>query len=298
MNCGDIIEGDVLLNSGTRMPLLGFGTYQIPDSAEGVNAIRVAVQNGYKLLDCASFYGNEKAIGSAIRDIDRDALFIVSKVWNDAIHEGPAAVRRSCLQSLADLNCGIIDLYLIHWPVPGRHVEAYRELIRLKEEGFVRDIGVSNYTIEDFNELLAAGVGVIPAVNQIEINPFLNRKGTIDYFKKKSVVPMSFRGLRNAASFDNPLLLNIASKMNITVAQLLGRWLVQQGICHIPKSVKPDRIITNGKIFDFEISKEDMERLDTLTTAEALSTFRQHYMARIVRDTPLAIPDCKVITLE
>jgi len=291
-------QKDVVLNTGRCMPLLGFGTYQIPDTMEGSDAVRNALYNGYKLLDCASFYLNEATIGRVIKDFDRGSLFIVSKVWNDAIYEGPDAVRRSFLRSISDLQCGYIDLYLIHWPVPGRHVEAYKELVKLQRDGLIRDLGISNYTIEDYEELLASGIATIPAVNQIEINPFLNRRKTIEYFRKQGVLPMSFRGLRNATSFENPDLLRIASALNVTVAQLLGRWLVQQGICHIPKSIKLERIISNSLIFDFEIPPEYMEVLDNMTTSSTLSTFREHYLARIVRDTPLQIPTGKILTLE
>ena len=280
------------------MPLLGFGTYQIPETAEGINAIDFAIRQGYKLVDCASFYKNEASIGKVVESHDRNTLFIVSKCWNDAVYQGPEAVRKSCLRSISDLRCGYLDLYLIHWPVPEKHLDAYRELIRLREEGFVRDIGVSNYTIEDFEQLMAAGVSVVPAVNQIEINPFLHRRHTIDYFRSKGVVPMSFRGLRNAAGFDNPVLQSVATRLNVTPAQLLGRWLVQQGICHIPKSINHARIMSNAQIFDFNLEESDLEALNSLMTPDSLSTFLDHYSARIVRDTPLPLPDNLRVTVD
>lgn len=280
------------------MPLLGFGTYQIPDDERGISIILEAFACGYKLLDCASFYRNESTIGKAISGMERETLYIVSKVWNDAIYDGPAAVRASCLKSIKDLGCKYLDLYLIHWPVPSRHVSAYHELIRLREEGLVRDIGVSNYTIEDMEELLESGISVIPAVNQIEINPFLNRKRTIRYFRDHGIVPMSFRGLRNATAFDDRTLMSISCKLGVTPAQILGRWLIQNTICHIPKSSKKARMIENSDIFGFNIPPEDMATLDSLTSSEALTAFRQHYLARIVRDTPLSIPESKDFTLD
>lgn len=280
------------------MPLLGFGTYQIPEGPEGVTIIRNAVECGYKLLDCASFYHNEATIGSAISDMDRESLYIVSKVWNDAIYEGAAAVRASCLKSIQDLGCTYLDLYLIHWPVPSKHVSAYQELVKLREEGLVRDIGVSNYTIEDMEELFQSGISVIPAVNQIEINPFLYRKRTIQYFRDHGIAPMSFRGLRNATAIEDPTILRISNKLGLRPAQLLGRWLMQNNICHIPKSSRKDRMMENADIFSFRIPHEDMVLLNNLTTPDALKVFKQHYLARIVRDTPLGISDPKEITLD
>ena len=297
MKVGEVKGKSVVLNSGRLLPLLGFGTYQIPDDETGLAAIITAVGNGYRLLDCASFYRNEATVGKAIAKIPRDELYVVSKVWNDAIHAGPAAIRESCMQTIRELQCGYLDLYLIHWPVPGKHVEAYKELMKLRDEGMIRDIGVSNYTIEDFEELVASGIKDVPVVNQIEINPFLYRQKTIDFFLSKGVVPMSYRGLRNAAAFDHPVLTRIASSLNRTTAQVLGRWLIQKGICHIPKSLRKDRILSNGDLFSFSIPDADMQVLDSLTTAESLETFREHYLVRIVRDTPIEIDRERRITL-
>ena len=280
------------------MPLLGYGTYQLPESDAGVEAILSAIGLGYTLLDCATFYHNEGMVGRAVAKVDRTSVYIVSKAWNDAVYLGASAVREACLQSIKDLQCGYLDLYLIHWPVPGRHVEAYKELIQLQREGLVRDIGVSNYTIEDYEELLAAGISVIPAVNQVEVNPFLHRTRTLDYFRQRGVQIMSYRGLRNAAAFDHPVLVEIARSLNVTPAQVLGRWLVQQGICHIPKSIRKDRIESNGDLFSFALSDEHMARLAELTTAATLSTFREHYLPRLVRDTPMAVPQGRMVTLD
>jgi diketogulonate reductase-like aldo/keto reductase len=280
------------------MPLLGFGTYQIPSTPEGESVVAEAISSGYRLLDCASFYKNEGSIGEVVKEIPRDSIYIVSKVWNDAIYKGPEAVRASCIKSISDLKCEYLDLFLVHWPVPGKHVEAYKELIRLKNDGFVRDIGISNYTIEDFEELMASGIEDKPVVNQIEINPFLNRKKTLSYFQTQGVLPMSFRGLRNATAFEHPVLIKIASDLGVTTAQVLGRWLVQQGICHIPKSMQTARIRSNGDIFSFSLGPDAMKQLDCLTDTASLSTFREHYLARIVRDTPLQVPSERLITIE
>ena len=297
MKVGDIVDHSITLNSGRVMPLLGFGTYQIPDNTSGEAIIEQALKSGYRLLDCASFYRNESAVGRAIKTTPRSDLYIVSKVWNDAIFKGSEAVRESCLKSIKDLDCQYLDLYLIHWPVPGKHVAAYHELINLQREGFVRDIGISNYTIEDFEELLKSGIDVVPVVNQIEINPFLNRERTIEYFRSRGILPMSFRGLRNGAGLDHPVICGVATKHGVSPAQILGRWLIQQGICHIPKSSQPERILLNADLWTFELGPTDMAELSRLTTQESLNVFKDHYLARIVRDTPIPL-EAKNITVD
>ena len=288
----------IILNSGTAMPLLGYGTYQIPDNAEGQLMVEHAIKEGYKLLDCASFYRNEETIGEAIRKSSRSDLYIVSKVWNDAIFEGRDAVRTSCMESLRKLKCGYIDLFLIHWPVPGKHVEAYRELECLREEGLLRDIGVSNYTIEDLKELLGSGIQTIPVVNQIEINPFLYRKTTLEFMRSRGIAPMSYRGLQNSTGLSDLIVGDIARVLNVTPAQVLGRWLVQHKICHIPKSSKIERIKMNADIFSFQLSDSQMAQLDGMTTDDNLKVFKEHYLSRIVRDTPLQVPRDVDITLD
>lgn len=195
-------------------------------------------------------------------------------------------------------GCGYLDLYLIHWPVPGHHVEAYRELINLKQEGLVRDIGVSNYTIEDIDALIHAGITDLPVVNQIEVNPFLFRKRTIDYGKKYGITPMSYRGLCVAKRLHDDQISKSSSELKVTQAQLLGRWLTQQGICHIPKSMNENRILENARVFDFDISDDIHKQLNSLTSDESLARFRDHYVHRITRDTPLEPPLDIEITVE
>ena len=280
------------------MPLLGYGTYQIPNTIEGQKMVEDAISAGYRLLDCASFYLNEEIVGKAIGTYDRSDLFVASKVWNDAIFEGRGAVRASCMESLRKLRCEYIDLFLVHWPVPDKHIEAYKELECLKREGYIRDIGVSNYTIEDLKELLNSGVTVVPVVNQIEINPFLYRKVTLDFMISHGIRPMSYRGLRNATGVADPVVVKVANAHNVSPAQVLGRWLVQQNICHIPKSSKLERIKSNADVFSFELSEQDMKDLANLTTRDNLGVFRDHYLARIVRDTPLDVPRDLDFTLD
>jgi diketogulonate reductase-like aldo/keto reductase len=284
-------------------PVIGFGTYKvgfIPASASAAVAgsaggvertaeecVSDALSVGYRFLECAEFYGNEHEVGKAIAKsgIDRKDLFLCSKVWTTTIEKGPAAIEAQLDKTLADLGTDYIDLYLIHWPVPGKHVEAYKTLEKLQKAGKIKGIGVSNYAWEDYLELKDAGVEQLPLVNQIEINPFLYRKNTIAKFAEEGVVMQSYRSLRDGKAFGNPSLVKIAQARSKTPAQILGRWCVQKGFIYVPKSVKKERMVENAQVFDFELTADEMAELDDLTTSEAIDTFVGLYRKCVNRDT-------------
>lgn len=293
------------LLDGNEMPVLGFGCYKVgvvPASAAGAAAtakpatpvrqvIADAIAAGYRCFDCAQFYENEAEVGAAIAEsgVPRSELYIISKAWTSKIYEGPEAVKAQCQKSLADLKCGYLDLYLTHWPVPGKHVDAYRAIKELKEEGLVKSIGVSNYTIEDLAELQAAELP-IPTVNQIEINPFLYRKRTIKHFEDLGVKLQAYRAMCNfgkSASLEHADIQRMASKYKRSAAQVLGRWCVQKGFQHIPKSEKRARMEENAQLFDWSLDEADVEALDAMTTQANLDTFKATYFKCVVRDTPL-----------
>jgi diketogulonate reductase-like aldo/keto reductase len=249
--------------------------------------VRDALDVGYRFLECAEFYGNESEVGKAIASsgIPRDELFICSKVWTTTIEKGPEAIEKQLDKTLQDLGTDYVDLYLIHWPVPGKHVEAYKKLEELQKAGKIKGVGVSNYAWEDYLELKDAGVTQLPLVNQIEINPFLYRKNTIQKFQDEGVVMQSYRSLRDGKAFDNPVLAQIASAKGKTPAQILGRWCVQKGFVYVPKSVKKGRMVENAEVFDFELTDDEMKDLDGLTTPEAIETFVGLYRKCVNRDT-------------
>ena len=210
---------------------------------------------------------------------------LVLSVHLSHIQHNPFYIYIDTLTALADLGTEYVDLYLIHWPVPGKHVEAYKTLEKLQKEGKIRNIGVSNYAVEDYKELIEEGITSKPAVNQIEINPFLFRKNTIDYFKGEGVVLQSYRALRDGKAMDHPTLKKIGTAHSKSPAQVLGRWCVQHGFIYVPKSVKVERMVENGEVFDFELTKEEMDELDGLTTPDALSAFEALYKKCVNRDT-------------
>jgi len=276
------------LNDGAQHPLVGFGTYKvgfIPASAASAGGVATSISDpaavqqiflnaleaGYRLFDCAQFYGNEKIVGEAIKasGIPRDQLFLESKVWTDKIYEGREAVRKQVHQTLVDLQTGYLDLYLIHWPVPGKHVEAWKVLEELKNEGKLKSIGLSNYAIEDYLEL-KPHITIKPTINQIEVNPFLYRSKTIKYFENEGIHTQAYRPLAQGQVFKNPLILEISKKYNKTPAQIIYRWCIQKKIFLLSKSVTKSRMIENLQIFDFELTPQEEQQLDALTTPQNL----------------------------
>jgi len=310
------------LNDGSMHPSVGYGTYKVgvvPASASSATTATVdaasaaatevvnpadcvaqALALGYRFLDCAEFYANEKAVGEGIArsGVAREELFLASKVWTTTIHAGPEAVQAQIDKTLSDLGTSYIDLYCIHWPVPGHHVTAYKQLEAAQKAGKIRTLGVSNYAVEDFEELMASGATVTPAINQIEINPFLYRKQTIDFFESKGVKMQSYRTLRDGKAFTDPTVLAVAQKHGKSPAQVLGRWCVQHGFIAIPKSVKPERMAENLAVFDFELDATDMATLDGMTTPEAIAKFVELYRKCVVRDTPLPPDGIKMTITE
>lgn len=252
----------VELLNGERMPRLGLGVWRAKSGEETENAVRAALAAGYRAIDTASLYGNEADVGRAIRasGVSRDKLFVTSKVWND--EQGYDETLRAFARSKERLGIGPVDLYLVHWPVPGKYKDTYRALERLYEDGEVRAIGVSNFKIHHLEDLMGA-CRIKPMVNQVELHPLLTQKPLLAFCLREGIQPESWRPLMQGR-LDMPLLAELAAQYGKTPAQIVIRWHLQQDIVTIPKSVRPHRIEENGDVFDFELSDADMARIDDL----------------------------------
>ncbi|WP_342562208.1 aldo/keto reductase [Paenibacillus sp. FSL R7-0345] len=261
---------NVTLNNGVKMPLIGFGVYQIPDAQECENAVYEALMAGYRLIDTAAGYLNEEAVGRAIKrsGIPREELFITTKLWvQDA---GYGSAKLAFDKSLKKLQLDYLDLYLIHQPF-GDYYGAWRAMEELYREGKSRAIGVSNFLPDRLMDLIVHNE-ITPAVNQIETHPFYQQAESAAFMKEQGVQHQSWapfaEGLNNL--FGNEVLVSLAAKHNKSVAQVVLRWLVQRGVVVIPKSVRKERIAENINIFDFELRSEDMKQMAALDTRSSL----------------------------
>ena len=254
------INSTVTLNNGVKMPLLGLGVYQAR-GREGEQAVTWALETGYRHIDTAKFYGNEAEVGRAVKrsGLPREDIFVVTKLWNS--DHGYKAARAAFQESQQRLDLGIVDLYLIHWPVSAQRGESWRALEELAAEGRVRAIGVSNYTIEHLEELLTTA-RVVPAVNQVEFHPWLYQKELLEFCRVHGIQLEAYSPLTKGERLRDPRLEAIARKYGKSPAQMLIRWCLQHEVVVIPKSTNPQRIRENADIYDFEISAEDMCRLD------------------------------------
>ncbi len=247
------------------MPVVGLGVYQMPNNHLTQKAVDNALKNGYRHIDTAAIYHNEEVVGKAMVTslIPREQVFVTTKLWNS--DHGYDHAIKACHASLARLGLDYVDLYLIHWPVQGKRKDTWRALETLLEDGKCKSIGVSNYMAHHLEELLGY-CKVPPAVNQIELHPYIfsTRAETIDLCRNAGIIPVAYSPLTKGVKLGDPRLQKIASKYGKSTAQLLIRWALQQGFAAIPKSSVISRIIENINVFDFEISANDMEELNSL----------------------------------
>jgi len=246
----------VQLNNGINMPLLGLGVYDM-HAEEAVEAVRYALQTGYRLIDTAAMYGNEKQIGEGIRQsgIPRDEIFVTTKVNNT--DQGYDQTLRAFDESMKALAIDSIDLYLIHWPIKNKRASTWKAIEKLYADGRVRAIGTGNYLLP-FLEEMDAYATLVPAVNQIEFSPYLFLKNELDYCRQHQICLQAYTPLLRGQKFNDPRIQALGAKYNKTPAQIILRWAVQQGISTIPKSSNPERIKENFGIFDFVMSDEDI----------------------------------------
>jgi diketogulonate reductase-like aldo/keto reductase len=250
------------LSTGQFMPLLGLGTYNMfGDTA--INAVKTALETGYRLIDGAQMYTNEKEVGEGIRrsGIPRTSIFITTKI--DNVNQGYEATLRSYEQSLKDLGVDKVDLLLIHWPIKGKRQETWKALEKLYADGAVGAIGTGNYLLPFLHELNNYS-SITPTVNQIEFSPFLNLQEERAYCQQHHICLQCYTPLVRGQKHDHPQLVHVANKYEKTPAQIILRWAVQQDISTIPKSENPNRIKENFDIFNFELAEMDVQILNNL----------------------------------
>jgi 2,5-diketo-D-gluconate reductase A len=255
-------EPMLTLNDGRAMPQLGFGVWRVAeDEAESV--VGRALAAGYRLVDTASAYGNEAGVGRAVAEAGRDRVFVTTKLWNGDQGHDPAL--RAFDASLGRLGLDAVDLYLIHWPCPakGLYVETWKALVRLRDEGRARSIGVSNFTQETLERIIDA-TGVVPAVNQIELHPRFQQRAMRALHRRLGIVTQSWSPLGRGHLDASPVLAEIAAAHGKTWAQVVIRWHLQSGLSVIPKSATPARIAANRDVFDFALSDAEMAAIGEL----------------------------------
>ncbi|WP_142505802.1 aldo/keto reductase [Melghirimyces algeriensis] len=245
------------------MPWFGLGVYKAENGDEVVQAVQTALRVGYRLIDTASFYGNEEGVGKAIRDsgIPREEVFVTTKVWND--DQGYESTLKAFEESREKLGFDQIDLYLIHWPVRDKYLETWKALEKLYHDGKVRAIGVSNFQIHHLKELMKHSE-TRPAVNQVEFHPRLTQKELLEFCNEHQIRLQAWSPLMRGEILDHETIQEIAKKHGKSPAQIILRWDLQNGVSTIPKSVREERIKSNADLFDFKLSPDDMKKIDSL----------------------------------
>lgn len=256
------ITDSSVLNNGVKMPWLGLGVWKVKDGDEVTLAVRSAIEAGYRSIDTAAVYGNEVGVGDGIRQagIDRDQLFITTKVWN--ADQGYESTLKAFDDSVKKLGIETLDLYLIHWPVKGKYVETWKALEKLYRDGYVRAIGVSNFHSHHLEDL-RQNSEITPVVNQVEYHPLLTQKELLAYCQEHHIQMEAWSPLMQG-NLDHPLLVELGQKYGKSPAQIVIRWDLDKQVVTIPKSITPERIRQNADVFDFSLSAEDVEKINGL----------------------------------
>lgn len=257
------LQDTVTLNNGVKMPIMGLGVFKVEDGNVVTEAVKAAIQNGYRSIDTASFYDNEAGVGKGIKEsgVPREDLFITTKVWNS--DHGYENTLKAFDISLEKLGLEYLDLYLIHWPVRGKYVETWKALEKLYHEGKVKAIGVSNFNIHHLEDILREGE-VKPVINQVEYHPHLTQVELQEFCEREGIQLEAWSPLKKGELLGDPVIQRLAEKHQKTPAQIILRWDIQNNVLTIPKSIKEHRIIENADIFDFSLEEEDMQEINGL----------------------------------
>lgn len=257
------LQGTVTLHNGVKMPYFGLGVYKVEDGDFTVNTVKTALNEGYRLIDTAAFYKNEESVGKGIKEsgIPREEIFVTTKVWND--DQGYDSTLKAFEDSMKKLDLEYLDLYLIHWAVSGKYLDTWRALERLYKEGRVRAIGVSNFQIHHLQDIMN-NFEEKPTVNQVELHPYLTQKELRAFCHEHQIQVEAWSPLAKGQVLNEPILKELAQKYNKSTAQVTLRWHLQNDVIVIPKSITPTRIKENAQIFDFELTEEEMRKIDSL----------------------------------
>ncbi|WP_342553391.1 aldo/keto reductase [Paenibacillus sp. FSL R7-0652] len=267
MTTAQHLQSTTTLHNGVHMPWFGLGVFKVEEGSELIEAVKSAVKHGYRSIDTAAIYGNESGVGQAIAEalqengLKREDLFITSKVWNADL--GYAETLAAFDTTMNKLGLDVLDLYLIHWPKAGKYKGAWKAMEELYAAGRIRAIGVSNFQIHHLQDLIQ-DAQVKPMVNQVEYHPRLTQVELKDFCEQHGIQLEAWSPLMQGELLDNPVLTEIAAAKGKSVAQVILRWDLQNGVVTIPKSTKEHRIIENAAIYDFELSAEEMQRINAL----------------------------------
>lgn len=257
------------------MPWLGLGVFQSKDGSEVINAVKTALKNGYRSIDTAAIYNNEQGVGQAIIEsgLQRNEIFLTSKVWNS--EQGYKSTMNAFDESLDKLQTNYLDLYLIHWPKGEKSVETWKAMEELYQKGKIKAIGVSNFLVHHLKDFLPE-CKVVPAVNQVEFHPELIQPELLEYCREKDIRVEAWSPIMRGKVNEIPVLQALAVKYGKTPVQIVLRWDIQKGVITIPKSVTDERIIANANIFDFELTPDDMQKIDRLDKNQRIGPHPDH----------------------
>lgn len=257
------INTRIELNNGTRIPQLGLGTWRLRDGDEVINAVLCALEAGYRHIDTAAFYGNEKGVGRALKNgnIPRGDIFVTTKIWNS--DQQNHCQMQAFEDSMERLQLDYVDLYLIHWPVPNIYKETWKIMEQIYKTGRVKAIGVSNFRVSHLKDLLS-DCEIIPAVNQMEFNPLMQDYDIYNLCREKGIAFEAWSPTGRGIHLDDPVFLKMASKHKKTVTQVILRWILQKNVIVFPKSANKRHIIENADIYDFELDENDVAVIDAM----------------------------------
>lgn len=259
----------VKLNTGALMPQIGFGTWKMIPGPQTRNSVKEALRVGYRLIDTARAYLNEKSVGKGIKEsgVPREEIFVTTKLWNG--DQGYDSALRAFDESLKKLDLEYLDLYLIHWPKTKTRADSWKALVEIYNSGRAKAVGVSNYTVKHLEELLGSS-NVVPAVNQVEFHPFIynEQKELLEFCHSHGIVFEAYSPLAHAHNMDDTTLRAVAERYGKTPAQVMLRWAIQHGTVPIPKSTHAQRIKENFQVFDFELSAEEMQTINNLSNGQ------------------------------